>query len=160
MNPEDPTGSTYIVLPDIARFPAPIEGVHISNFAQSLDSWNWGAAFLTLPWSVRYRIFPYLVFIGLFDIAIIFEAMERIISSSQANSPMNYTIGAYLLLWLPIRIYFGVKGNKILWKFDRFQSVELLNEEQIRWKTWGIAAAIFSVISLIVVLAMWSEIFS
>jgi len=87
-----------------------------------IKGWNWGAFGLSIIWGIYY--------------------------------------GAWIVLWgfllnlIPIIgilwwVYVGMKGNEWAWRKNKWQSVEQFIASQNKWKPWGIAFFIISILPMI-----------
>lgn len=53
-----------------------------------------------------------------------------------------------------VLIYLGVAGNKLAWRADTWESVEVFLENEKKWKPWGV---VFFLLGIVTVLVRWGS---
>jgi len=94
---------------------------------------NWAAFFVPPIWLFGHRFWIWTLF---YVVTMVISARTVIVFHLLIN-----------LFQFGIGIYLGVKGNSMLWKTERYRSIEELYRREKPWAT-------FAVISLLVILAL------
>lgn len=150
--PWDPASSTYVALPRAGRAAAPTPArwhsgsasIHIVQDAgvEIPKGWNWGAAFLTLPWAAAHRLYWYLAAVA----GLAFTLASSWALAYGAGQDGVLSAGVLTLVvaaaWLPARIWFGMRGSRLAWQSGRYATVRACANAQARWSAAGMAAAI------------------
>mgnify|MGYP001607344398 CR=1 FL=1 len=87
-----------------------------------IKGWNWGAFGVTLIWGIYYGAWAVL---------------------------WGFLLGLIPIIGILWWVYVGIKGNEWAWRKNKWQSVEQFITAQNKWKPWGIAFFIFSILSMI-----------
>ena len=92
-------------------------GTPKAQLPESIKGWNWGALFLPFIWGPFNR-----VWIGLAVLVILLM-------------PIPWYLG--LLVYGPIAIFVGMRGNELAWRTRKWKSVEHFKLVQGLWAKWG-----------------------
>jgi len=146
VNPNDPTASSYFPVGGYAQIEN-TSGQKGPVPQEVQGSWNWGAAFVGLFWTIAHKVWWMLgIYIALLavDFAIVLPALLS--GDMRAVAVLQ---GVSFIINLVMIIYLGKNGNRLAWQNRRFESLQQFVEVQGRWRSWGIVFAIFWVIGIV-----------
>lgn len=144
MNINDPTyGSTI----PVSATPPAIEntsGQHGIVPPEIRRGWNWGAAFLALFWALAHQLW-WIAGLAFLLIVAWFAAV------SQASRLLANLV---LLIWLPMILMLGWRGNALAWQSRRFESAEQFRVVQATWSRifLGLCAALLALFGFFIIL--------
>ncbi len=95
--------------------------------AELRGGWNWGAFSLSFIWGLNHKAYlTLLIFL---------------------------TLVCGLFAWLPLSVWYGIKGNEWAWQGRRFDSIEHFRQVQRIWMYWGIGVFVLDIVLFIAYIA-------
>jgi len=111
-------------------------GTPESRLPTELQGWNLGALFLPFVWGPYNR-----VWIGLAVLIVLLL-------------PVPPMLG--ILIYGPITMYVGMRGNELAWRARKWDSVEQFRSVQGQWAKWGTICFIVFVCAILIVMSSGS----